>query len=72
MAELVVIVFAAIVGGTGPTYRDWLARRRSRRDYPAARVTYLPSACCRPPDVVCPDPEHCAICQVAAEATSRT
>ena len=38
MTYLVVIVFGLIVGGTGPSYRDWRRRRRELRDRPRARL----------------------------------
>ena len=37
----VMLFFATLV--TGPDGLDWLARRRAQRDFPTARVTYLPS-----------------------------
>lgn len=46
---LLVVLAGLAIGGYGPSYTDWRDRRRARRDAPAARVIYLPSSACRPP-----------------------
>lgn len=70
IAVLALVVVGLVVGGRGPTWYDWRARRRAMFPLrprlfqelrnalayrpqplpalPAARVVYLPSACCRP------------------------
>jgi hypothetical protein len=47
----VIVFFGALVGGSGPTYQEWKARRQARNDQPTARVVleYLPSSACREP-----------------------
>lgn len=65
IVEIIVVAFGLVVGGTGPGFQDWRARRRARRDRPLARVIYLPSSACRPRAPACPDPAHCAICKAA-------
>lgn len=50
MTFIAVVLAGLVVGGNGPAYRDWLARRRARRDAPLATVVYLPSSSCRGPD----------------------
>ena len=45
---LVILWFGAWVCVTGPAFDDFRARRRARRDFPKAKVTFLLPGDCRP------------------------
>lgn len=68
IAELVTVLLGAAIGGSGPAWHDWRARIRARRDFPAARVEYLPSGECLPDPAAgrCLEPE-CALCKARAK-----
>jgi hypothetical protein len=44
-----VILLGLAIGGSGPAWHEWRARRRADRDRPLAQVHYLPPAAIRPP-----------------------